>query len=79
MIEIDMLGRSQPIQGSFLGVAFRVVDAQTHDAVSLGLFNFWGGRRGAAQSRRTVCLPSALALANPPIRAPRRVREGRGS
>ena len=39
-IEIDMLGRSQPIQGSFLGVAFRVVDGQTHDAVYFRPFNF---------------------------------------
>jgi hypothetical protein len=39
-IEIDMLGRSQPVQGSFLGVAFRVVDAQTHDAVYFRPFNF---------------------------------------
>ena len=40
IIEIDMLGRSQPVQGSFLGVAFRVVDAQTHDAVYFRPFNF---------------------------------------
>src|SRR5437879_1315732 len=40
VIEADMLGRSQPIQGSFLGVAFRVVDAQTHDAVYFRPFNF---------------------------------------
>jgi 3-keto-disaccharide hydrolase len=40
VIEIDMLGRSQPIQGSFVGVAFRVVDAQTHDAVYFRPFNF---------------------------------------
>src|SRR5438034_10187636 len=26
--DFDMLGRSQPVQGSFLGVAFRVLDAQ---------------------------------------------------
>src|SRR5205814_415555 len=39
-IELDMLGRSQPVQGSFLGVAFRVVDAQTHDAVYFRPFNF---------------------------------------
>jgi hypothetical protein len=39
-IDIDMLGRSQPVQGSFLGVAFRVVDAQTHDAVYFRPFNF---------------------------------------
>ena len=39
-IEIDLLGRSQPVQGSFLGVAFRVVDAQTHDVVYFRPFNF---------------------------------------
>ena len=39
-IEADMLGRSQPVQGSFLGVAFRVLDAQTHDAVYFRPFNF---------------------------------------
>lgn len=38
VIEVDMLGRSQP--PSFLGVAFRVVDAQTHDAVYFRPFNF---------------------------------------
>src|ERR1700681_812817 len=40
VIEIDLLGRSQPVQGSFVGVAFRVVDAQTHDAVYFRPFNF---------------------------------------
>jgi hypothetical protein len=40
VIEIDLLGRSQPVQGSFLGVAFRVADAQTHDAVYFRPFNF---------------------------------------
>lgn len=40
VIEIDLLGRSQPVQGSFIGVAFRVVDAQTHDAVYFRPFNF---------------------------------------
>jgi hypothetical protein len=40
VIEIDLLGRSQPVQGSFLGVAFRVVDAKTHDAVYFRPFNF---------------------------------------
>jgi len=39
-IEIDLLGRSQPVQGSFLGVAFRVVDGNTHDAVYFRPFNF---------------------------------------
>ncbi len=40
VIEVDMLGRSQPIQGSFLGIAFRVVDAETHDGVYFRPFNF---------------------------------------
>lgn len=33
-------GRSRPVQGSFAGVAFRVVHAQTHDAVYFRPFNF---------------------------------------
>jgi len=40
VIEVDMLGRSQPIQGSFLGAAFRVADLETHDAVYFRPFNF---------------------------------------
>jgi hypothetical protein len=40
IIEVDLLGRSQPVQGSFVGVAFRVVDAQTFDAVYFRPFNF---------------------------------------
>jgi hypothetical protein len=40
VIELDVLGRSQPVQGSFVGVAFRVVDEQTHDAVYFRPFNF---------------------------------------
>ncbi|HEY1340595.1 MAG TPA: family 16 glycoside hydrolase [Bryobacteraceae bacterium] len=39
-IEVDMLGRSQPVQGSFLGIVFRVVDEQTHDSVYFRPFNF---------------------------------------
>lgn len=39
-IEVDVLGRSEPVQGSFLGIAFRVADAQTHDAVYFRPFNF---------------------------------------
>lgn len=39
-IELDMLGRSQPVQGSFVGAAFRVADADTHDAVYFRPFNF---------------------------------------
>ncbi len=40
VIELDVLGRSAPIQGSFVGVAFRVVDGQMHDAVYFRPFNF---------------------------------------
>ena len=40
VIEVDLLGRSQPVQGSFVGVAFRVVDARTFDAVYFRPFNF---------------------------------------
>jgi hypothetical protein len=40
VIELDILGRSQPVQGSFVGVAFRVVDGETHDAVYFRPFNF---------------------------------------
>ena len=40
VIEADIMGRSQPVQGSFVGIAFRVVDAQTHDAVYFRPFNF---------------------------------------
>jgi hypothetical protein len=39
-IEIDLLGRSQPVQGSFLGVAFHVADSVTHEAVYFRPFNF---------------------------------------
>ncbi len=40
VIEADMLGQSQPPQSSFVGVAFRVVDAQTYDVVYFRPFNF---------------------------------------
>lgn len=40
VIEVDLLGRSQPVQGSFVGVVFRVVDARTFDAVYFRPFNF---------------------------------------
>ncbi len=40
VIEADILGQSQPPQSSFVGVAFRVVDAQTYDAVYFRPFNF---------------------------------------
>ena len=39
-IDVDILGRSQPIQGSFVGVAFRIVDRERHDAVYFRPFNF---------------------------------------
>jgi hypothetical protein len=39
-IEIDLLGRTQPVQGSFVGVAFHVADAQTYEAVYFRPFNF---------------------------------------
>jgi hypothetical protein len=39
-IEVDLLGRSAPVQGSFLGIAFRVVDDSTHDVVYFRPFNF---------------------------------------
>jgi hypothetical protein len=40
IIEFDALGQSTPPQSSFLGFAFRVVDAKTHDAVYFRPFNF---------------------------------------
>lgn len=48
-IDIDILGRSQPVQGSFVGVAFRVADEETHDAVYFRPFNF----RAADPERRS--------------------------
>ncbi len=40
VIEFDALGQSAPPQSSFLGFAFRFVDARTHDAVYFRPFNF---------------------------------------
>jgi hypothetical protein len=40
VIEFDALGQSGPPQSNFLGFAFRVVDAMTHDAVYFRPFNF---------------------------------------
>lgn len=40
VIEFDALGQSNPPQSNFLGVAFRVVDDTTHDAVYFRPFNF---------------------------------------
>jgi|SRR5881394_657887 len=39
-IEFDAKGKSAPPQSSFVGVAFRTVDAKTHDAVYFRPFNF---------------------------------------
>jgi hypothetical protein len=40
VIEFDALGQSGPAGSNFLGFAFRVVDANTHDAVYFRPFNF---------------------------------------
>ena len=40
VIEFDALGQSEPPQINFLGVAFRVVDDRTHDALYFRPFNF---------------------------------------
>jgi hypothetical protein len=39
-IEFDAKGQSAPPQSSFVGVAFRTVDARTHDAIYFRPFNF---------------------------------------
>src|SRR5215831_11558831 len=39
-LEFDAKGKSAPPQSSFVGVAFRVLDAKTHDAVYFRPFNF---------------------------------------
>ena len=40
VIEVDILGRSQPVQSSFVGVAFRIAGPENHDAVYFRPFNF---------------------------------------
>ncbi len=40
VIEFDALGQSEPPQSNFLGVAFRLVDHETHDALYFRPFNF---------------------------------------
>lgn len=40
IIECDLLGRSAPVQGSFIGIAFGVRDAGTYEAVYFRPFNF---------------------------------------
>lgn len=39
-IEFDAKGKTQPLQGSFVGIGFRVVDAETFDALFFRPFNF---------------------------------------
>jgi len=39
-IEFDAKGKSEPAQGSFIGVAFRVVDDVTYDSIYFRPFNF---------------------------------------
>jgi len=39
-IELDAKGKSEPPQGSFMGITFRVVDDDTYDAVYFRPFNF---------------------------------------
>jgi len=39
-IECDIQGRSAPLQGSFVGIAFGIQDAETYDAVYFRPFNF---------------------------------------
>jgi hypothetical protein len=57
VIEVDILGRSVPVQGSFVGIAFRVVDAQTHDAVYFRPFNFSADSARRAHSVQYVSHP----------------------
>src|SRR5262245_20437848 len=52
VIEFDALGQSGPPQSNFLGVAFRVVDDETHDAVYFRPFNFRA--EDAARTARAV-------------------------
>ena len=40
IIELDIKGKSKPPQGSFVGVAFRVMDEVTYDSVYFRPFNF---------------------------------------
>lgn len=40
VIEFDALGQSEPPQSNFLGVAFHLIDASTHEVVYFRPFNF---------------------------------------
>ncbi len=73
VIDVDILGRSQPIQGSFVGIAFRVLDAKVHDAVYFRPFNF-RDRSRASQSCRAICFRSKVALAEIAVGTSGRVR-----
>jgi hypothetical protein len=42
-LECDILGRSVPVQGSFVGIAFGVQSAETYEAVYFRPFNFRAG------------------------------------
>ena len=39
-IDLDVLGRSAPVQGSFVGVAFHVANSDRHEAIYFRPFNF---------------------------------------
>ncbi len=43
IIEFDAKGKSAPPQSSFVGIAFRVIDEKTYDAVYFRPFNFRAG------------------------------------
>lgn len=76
VIDVDILGRSQPVQGSFVGVVFRAVDAETHDAVYFRPFNFSRYRLGAPQPCGAIRVSPEVAMASSPVGTPGRVRTG---
>lgn len=47
-VEVDIMGRSQPVQGSFVGVVFHLSDARNNSVVYFRPFNF----RAADSTRR---------------------------
>jgi hypothetical protein len=70
-----MLGPASPSKGAFSASRFEP-SMRRRTTQYISGHSLSGGQRGAPQSRRAVRPPSALALANPPMRAPWRVREG---
>jgi hypothetical protein len=57
-IEADLKGKSQPPQGSFVGIAFRVMDEITYDAVYFRPFNFGSpNEQSRAHAVQYVSLP----------------------